>query len=432
MNSKITQPFKLTKEHREAIAILSIGTFLEYFDLMLYVHMGIFISGLFFPKTDPYMTSLLKGFAFCSTYVLRPVGALLFGYIGDKFGRKIVIVITTMIMSISCIIIANLSTYEQIGITASIIMLICRAIQGLSSMGERVGATLYLTELLPKHQINAYVALIIVFTYAGGVGALAMSTLITSCSSNWRMAFWIGAIIALIGFTARTSLKETPDFLYAKKIDNQLDKNLTQGFIWKKAMAIKFKTFISYYLIESIYPLTFYFVFILCTNRLEFTFHYNSNQIMRHNFFLALIALLNVIVIAFLVRKVDPFKIMRTRFYISIPIYLAVPILYHYTNHIFYFTFMQVIFLLVSNTVFPAHPIFYRHFPILNRFHYITMGFGISQTVMYVFTSLSLPILIKYFSFYALYIVIIPLLIGFAFGLNHFHKLEAQLTEGKV
>ena len=88
-------------------------------DLMLYVHMAVLLNELFFPKTDPFTASLLAAFAFCSTYVLRPIGALIFGYIGDNIGRKATVIITTMMMSLSCILMASLPTYSQIGITAA-------------------------------------------------------------------------------------------------------------------------------------------------------------------------------------------------------------------------------------------------------------------------------------------------------------------------
>ena len=81
----------LTRQQKEAVGLLSIGTFLEYFDLMLYVHMAVLLNELFFPKTDPFTASLLSAFAFCSTFVFRPFGALLLGYIGDHIGRKVTI-----------------------------------------------------------------------------------------------------------------------------------------------------------------------------------------------------------------------------------------------------------------------------------------------------------------------------------------------------
>lgn len=109
----------LNREQREATVLLSLGTFFEYFDLMLYVHMGVLLNELFFPKTDPHTAVLLSTFAFCTTFVFRPLGALIFGYFGDHIGRKSTVIITTMLMAISCIIMANLPTYSQIGVTAA-------------------------------------------------------------------------------------------------------------------------------------------------------------------------------------------------------------------------------------------------------------------------------------------------------------------------
>ncbi|KJV76851.1 sugar (and other) transporter family protein [Rickettsia hoogstraalii str. RCCE3] len=135
------------RQQMEAVALLSVGTFLEYFDLMIYVHMAVVINELFFPKANPETTTLYAAAAFCSTFVFRPVGALIFGWIGDHIGRKVTVIITTFMMSIACIIMATLPTYAQIGITATVIMTICRIVQGMSSMGELMGAQLYLTEI---------------------------------------------------------------------------------------------------------------------------------------------------------------------------------------------------------------------------------------------------------------------------------------------
>jgi MHS family proline/betaine transporter-like MFS transporter len=119
---------KLTKEQKQAVGLLSIGTFLEYFDLMLFVHMAIILNELFFPKYDPHMTSLLAAFAFCSTYLLRPVGALIFGYIGDRYGRKNTVILTTFMMSSSCLVMAFIPTYNEIGLTATYAIIICRIV----------------------------------------------------------------------------------------------------------------------------------------------------------------------------------------------------------------------------------------------------------------------------------------------------------------
>lgn len=135
----------LTKNQREAVGLLQIGTFLEYFDLMLYVHLAVLLNELFFPKTDPKTAALLSAFAFCSTYMLRPFGALFFGYIGDQLGRKVAIILSTFLMAVACFFMSILPTYEEIGIFASVAMITCRVLQSFSATGEVIGAEIYLS-----------------------------------------------------------------------------------------------------------------------------------------------------------------------------------------------------------------------------------------------------------------------------------------------
>ena len=170
----------LNKEQKQAVGLLSIGTFLEYFDLMLYVHMAVLLNELFFPQTDPHTAKLLAAFAFCSTYIFRPVGALIFGFIGDHVGRKVTVILTIMFMSLSCVFMANLPTYAQIGITASWIVTICRIVQGISSMGELTGAQLYLSEFIKPPARYSCVALIAVASAVGGAASLAIASIVMS------------------------------------------------------------------------------------------------------------------------------------------------------------------------------------------------------------------------------------------------------------
>jgi len=151
---------KLVKQQKEAIALLSFGTLLEYFDLMLYVHLSVLLNDLFFPKTDPMMAKLLGATAFCMTFVLRPAGGYIIGRIGDVIGRKATIYITTFIMAGTCVTMAALPTYEEVGIWATVMILLCRMFQGFSSLGEVIGAGVYLFETLKsphKYVANAII-----------------------------------------------------------------------------------------------------------------------------------------------------------------------------------------------------------------------------------------------------------------------------------
>ena len=184
---------QLKREQKEAIGLLQIGTFLEYFDLMLYVHMAVLLNELFFPKTDPHTAALLSAFAFCSTYVLRPFGALIFGHIGDTMGRKSTVITTTIMMAVSCMMMSLLPTYAQIGISAAWLVTICRVFQGISSMGEIIGAEICVTEITKPPVQYPAVCLISVASSLGAVAALGVPSLIIRMGMSWRIAFMVGA-----------------------------------------------------------------------------------------------------------------------------------------------------------------------------------------------------------------------------------------------
>ncbi len=287
----------LTREQKGAIGLLQIGTFLEYFDLMLYVHMAVLLNELFFPKTDPHTAALLAAFAFCSTYLLRPFGALIFGYIGDNIGRKATVIITTMMMAISCVVMANLPTYEQIGISAAYIVTICRIMQGFSSMGEIMGAQVYITEITNPPEQYAAVSLPVLSSALGGVAALGLASLVTHLSMNWRMGFWIGATIAMVGSLARTTLRETPEFVDMKRkkqkiIEQKYKDKRTRKELLEKAektidsTKIPLRNFIATCFIECSHPFIFYLSFIYFNSHLK-SLGYSSSDIVLHNFFLS-------------------------------------------------------------------------------------------------------------------------------------------------
>ena len=334
---KVAEQKSLTREQKEAVGLLSIGTFLEYFDLMLYVHMAVLLNELFFPKTDPDTASILSAFAFCSTFVFRPFGALIFGWLGDNISRKATVVITTALMAFSCILMANLPTYSQIGIAASWLITICRILQGMSSVGEIVGAELYLTEITTPPIQYPIVSFIAIFSVVGTVAALAVASLFTSFGLNWRIAFWIGAAIAMVGAVARTALRETPEFADAKR---RLQKRVDQTYINSKVLKndpmlnekANKKTTLYLFLVNCAWPACFYFAYVHCGNILKNSFGYNAESVIHHNLIISIIQLVGLITISLLSYKIYPLKILKTKLAIfsigilACPYLLKIPI----------------------------------------------------------------------------------------------------------
>ena len=391
----------LRRDQKEAIGLLQIGTFLEYFDLMLYVHMAVLLNDLFFPKTDPHTASLLTAFAFCSTWVLRPFGALLFGYIGDNIGRKTTVIMTTMMMATSCIIMANLPTYSQIGISAAWIVTLCRVMQGLSSMGEMVGAEIYLTEITKPPSQYSIVASLRVSCVLGTIFALAIASLVTTAGLNWRIAFWVGAVIALVGSVARTRLRETPEFVDMKrKMKKAIDESSYVGLgkaaellkitnpLWREK--VNQKTFFMYLLMELTWPVWFYFSYIHCAHIIKNDFNYTSEQVIHHNLILAIVQLLGAMFFVFLTYKMYPLKIIKIKTIIFTPFVLLCPYVLSNASSATDIILLQSYCLFFSLSTFPAYAVIYKYFPVFRRFTNASLIYALSRAIMYIVTSFGL------------------------------------------
>lgn len=334
----------------------------------------------FFQRLIPIPQHLYLLF-FCSAFIFRPFGALLFGWIGDNIGRKATVIITTMLMAVSCIIMANLPTYAQIGITAAWFLTFCRIIQGMSSMGEIIGAQIFMTEIIKPPARYPVVALTEVFADFGGFAALAVASLCTVYAFNWRVAFWVGACIAVIGSVARTRLRESPEFLKEKEKKQRKDYN---------PAIIEKKTMLAYFFIQSGWPVCFYFSYVYCGDLLTKLFQYSSDQIIHNNLVVSLVQLVSSIFFVALSVRFHPLKILKVVFWIFMAFIVICPYLMFNLKTPYHLFFVQCFPLFFGLGVSPANAVFFKYFPTLKRFTSISLIYSTSRAVMYVITSFGL------------------------------------------
>ena len=429
----------LSRQQKEAISLLQIGTFLEYFDLMLYVHMAVLLNELFFPKTDPHTAALLTAFAFCSTYVLRPFGALIFGYIGDNIGRKTTVIITTMMMSISCMIMANLPTYAEIGISAAWIVTICRMVQGMSSMGEIVGCQVYVTEITKPPEQYPAVTFISVASTFGAVAALGIASLVTSSGFNWRIAFWVGACIAIVGSVARIKLRETPEFVDMKrKLHIDLDKKHLKNEVKElrisavkkyikrcKKEKISRTTIASCFLIQCGWPFSFYLGYMYFNPLLK-EHGYSVEDIIFHNFLLSIIVLASNAIWAILSYKIHPLKIIKGKAKVFGILVLLVPFVASQASHYYQIFALQTLLFSTFLGSPPADAILIKAMPVFKRFTTTSFIYALSRALIYLITSFGLVYLTEAFGYYGVWVIGAPFCIGFLWAVNHFEKLEKK------
>lgn len=425
---------RLNKEQKGSIFLLQIGTFLEYFDLMLFVHMAVVLNELFFPKYDPFTTSLLSAFSFCSTFALKPLGALVFGYIGDKVGRKHTVIITTIIMAISCLIMANVPTYAQIGIAASWVITVCRALQGMSSIGESIGAELYTAELIEKPLRYKAVGYIGFAGVVGMVASLMVAKIVLALDINWRIIFWMGALIALVGSAARVTLRESPDFSDAKRRLNHMlestDKSpdlLEDNPVYTESVSKK--TSFAYFLVFCGWPFCFYFSYVFCGSILKNQFNYTSQELIYHNLIVSIFNLIGLFIFIQLTQKFHPLTVLKAKLFVYLPFLCSVPFLLSRIESELIILLIQIIGVTFGNSTIPAKAVFLMHFPIFKRFRYASLITAIAHVTLYIVTSFGLVYATSALGIYGILLISLPTTLCFLCGLLHFEKLEKQVGD---
>ncbi len=376
----------LTKLQRESVALILIGNFLEYFDLMLYVHMAIVLNDLFFPTSDPYTASLLAATTFSMTYLLRPLGALIFGYFGDTWGRKSLVIISTTIMAFSSFVIASLPTYTKIGIMAPIVLTLCRMLQGFSSVGEITGAHIYVTEITSPPRSYFYVSLVDICSDLGGFFALLVASifLLIDPENGWRWAFYMGSGIAVIGSIARTRLRETPEFIQAiqKKKLNHVDPATNTVNIKKYR-----RNFLSYIGMECLFPLAFYICFIYMGNILKTKYDYTTGQVIYNNLLVTTVGIVFAFAQARLALRIYPLVIMKYRSICLLVFLIFFPYIMNHATCAWCVFTAQCFLVVLGNDSIPAYAILVRGFPTLKRYTQAGLAFSLSRAVMYPVTA---------------------------------------------
>lgn len=196
-----------------------IGNFVEWFDYASYGYLATIIAVVFFPKTDA-STGLLAAYGvFAISFIVRPIGGIVWGHFGDKIGRRTSLSLSILIMSLSTFLIALLPTYAQVGMLAPVLLLLVRVVQGFSASGEYAGASAFLAEYAPANRRGFYTSIVPASTAAGLLfGSLliaAMHALLSSeqlHSFGWRLPFLLAAPFGLIGRYIRLKLEDTPRF----------------------------------------------------------------------------------------------------------------------------------------------------------------------------------------------------------------------------
>lgn len=209
---------------KRAVTAGVIGNTMEWFDYGIYGTLAPVISSVFFPNKDALLGLLWTFIIFGVGFVMRPVGAFVFGHIGDKYGRKTALSWTIFLMAIATFLIGAIPSYTTIGVVAPILLTLCRLLQGLSTGGEWGGSAAFIVEYASENRRGYYGSWQQVSVIGGlAIGAacgLLLSYGLAPADLNtwgWRLPFLAGITLGLVGWYLRTKLEDTPAFQEAEK-----------------------------------------------------------------------------------------------------------------------------------------------------------------------------------------------------------------------
>ncbi|GAA3612418.1 MFS transporter [Microlunatus ginsengisoli] len=213
---------------RRVLIAGGLGTVLEYFDYASYSYLATTIAVVFFSSEDRTV-ALLSTFAiFALGFLVRPIGAFVWGSLGDRLGRKVILSTTILLMAGSTFLIGLLPGYATIGVLAPLLLLLLRMTQSFAASGEYAGASTFIAEYAPAKRRGLLTSFVPLGSAAGFLFASLMATIFYATMSpeflqswGWRIPFLIAGPLGILGLWLRTRLEDTPQFRHIQEIERQ-------------------------------------------------------------------------------------------------------------------------------------------------------------------------------------------------------------------
>ncbi|MFB6553107.1 glycine betaine/L-proline transporter ProP [Streptomyces sp. NPDC056405] len=204
---------------RRAVKAAALGNAMEWFDFGVYSYIAVTLGKVFFPSGNPTAQLLSTFGAFAAAFLVRPLGGMVFGPLGDRVGRQKVLALTMIMMAAGTFAIGLIPSYATIGVWAPVLLLVARLVQGFSTGGEYAGASTFIAEYAPDKRRGFLGSWLEFGTLAGYIGGAGLVTLMTALLSDgdltswgWRIPFLIAGPMGIIGLYLRMRLEETPAF----------------------------------------------------------------------------------------------------------------------------------------------------------------------------------------------------------------------------
>ena len=245
-----------TLQSRKAIAVGAIGNILEWYDFAIYGYFATSIGRVFFPKADPVAQVLMAFGIFAIGFLMRPLGGMVIGYIGDRVSRQAALTVSIVAMAIPTFLVGIMPGYDTIGIAAPILLTLCRIIQGLSVGGEYPTSLVDMIEKAPVNKrgfvgsmgsSSAYIGMLLGSGVGAAIGAILSPEHLEAW--GWRIPFLFGLVIGLAGYLLRRGSPEHTDHTRAVMTNPVVETFKNHRLLLVKLSGVSAFLAVSFYLI---------------------------------------------------------------------------------------------------------------------------------------------------------------------------------------
>jgi MFS family permease len=311
--------------NRKLIVATTIGSIFEIFDFLSFALLTPILASVFFPASIDNKAVWFTYITIAISYLLRPIGGVILGHLGDKYGRKSVFSISILLMSIPSLIIGLLPTYAQIGYAATVLLMIMRILQGFSVGGEVPGSITYIAEKFK--QGNYFLAcawLTFGANFAVSVGSQGIKLLTAHTSTEfmhsigWRIPFIFGSLLTIVGFYIRKSISESEAFkeMQKHKSDNRIPlTQLLQGYKYPVITGILLSIIVS--MITGIFH-------VFLPNLFVTYFHFELSQTAGVSSVGAITMAVASLFFAYMTKYINPIIILRSSLFALVIIFAAI------------------------------------------------------------------------------------------------------------
>jgi len=361
----------------------SIGNILEWYDFGLFAIFSPFFSQLFFSSTDPYSDTIKTFAVFAVGFICRPIGSLIFGYLGDRRGRASTLRLSILMISIPTLLLALLPTWSQVGILAPILLTLVRVWQGISLGGEYSGNIIYLAESAPAN----YRATFTSFAATGANLGILLATIIgTVCSVwmsddtlksyGWRIPYLLSGIFSIIIYFTRLKLDETKVFNWLKEKRKVSQNPISVAF--HKNVFQMFRTLGLVCLGSTFYYFSFIWIPIFLKNQL----HYSTSLV---SIMMSVIFILMLILVPLAGWLCDQIGRRKLLLFNALAVaLLAIPILWllHFGNFILIVLMLFVLTIVSSLEQATTSIAVIENFPIPARYTGLSISYNIGNGLL--------------------------------------------------